>query len=68
MKIEIWSDFTCPWCYIGKLNLEEALKDKNIQVEYIYNRVLMEKNGLSLIDQKQTIDAGFQFCQKPGKY
>lgn len=37
MKIEIWSDFTCPWCYIGKLNLEEALKDKNIQVEYIYH-------------------------------
>jgi predicted DsbA family dithiol-disulfide isomerase len=37
MKIEIWSDFTCPWCYIAKLNLEEALRNKNIQVEYIYH-------------------------------
>ncbi len=27
MKIEIWSDFACPYCYIGKRNLEEALKD-----------------------------------------
>lgn len=25
MKIEIWSDITCPFCYIGKRNLETAL-------------------------------------------
>lgn len=25
MKIEIWSDFVCPFCYIGKRKLEEAL-------------------------------------------
>jgi predicted DsbA family dithiol-disulfide isomerase len=27
MKIEIWSDVMCPFCYIGKRRLEEALKD-----------------------------------------
>ncbi|WP_223699908.1 DsbA family oxidoreductase [Sutcliffiella deserti] len=26
MKIEIWSDFVCPFCYIGKRRLEEALE------------------------------------------
>jgi predicted DsbA family dithiol-disulfide isomerase len=26
MKIEIWSDFVCPFCYIGKRRLEEALQ------------------------------------------
>ena len=25
MKIEIWSDVVCPWCYIGKRRLERAL-------------------------------------------
>lgn len=25
MKIEIWSDVICPFCYIGKANLEQAL-------------------------------------------
>lgn len=25
MKIEIWSDIICPWCYIGKRNFEKAL-------------------------------------------
>jgi predicted DsbA family dithiol-disulfide isomerase len=26
MLIEVWSDLVCPWCYIGKRNLEQALK------------------------------------------
>ncbi|MBZ5200997.1 DsbA family oxidoreductase [Planomicrobium chinense] len=26
MKIEIWSDYVCPFCYIGKRTLEKALK------------------------------------------
>ena len=25
MKIEVWSDYVCPFCYIGKRRLEEAL-------------------------------------------
>jgi predicted DsbA family dithiol-disulfide isomerase len=25
MRVEIWSDVVCPWCYIGKRNLEAAL-------------------------------------------
>lgn len=38
MKIEVWSDFVCPFCYIGKRRLEEALgqfahKDQ-VEVEY----------------------------------
>lgn len=27
MRIEIWSDVVCPWCYIGKRRLEKALTD-----------------------------------------
>ena len=25
MKVEIWSDIICPWCYIGKRRFEQAL-------------------------------------------
>ena len=25
MLIEIWSDVVCPWCYIGKRRIENAL-------------------------------------------
>ena len=25
MKVEIWSDVVCPWCYVGKRRFETAL-------------------------------------------
>ncbi|MDN5894387.1 MAG: DsbA family oxidoreductase, partial [Nocardioides sp.] len=25
MRIDVWSDVVCPWCYIGKRRLEKAL-------------------------------------------
>ena len=37
MKIEIWSDYACPFCYIGEKRLARALAevgDKNITVEF----------------------------------
>lgn len=38
MKIEIWSDFACPFCYIGKTRFEKALDkfEHRDQVEVIY--------------------------------
>jgi predicted DsbA family dithiol-disulfide isomerase len=26
MKVEVWSDVVCPWCYLGKRRLEHALE------------------------------------------
>ncbi|AMB99378.1 hypothetical protein AWM75_04950 [Aerococcus urinaehominis] len=38
MKIQIWSDFTCPFCYIAKANLDQALAqlglDQSLDLEY----------------------------------
>lgn len=28
MRVEIWSDVVCPWCYLGKRRFERAL-DRN---------------------------------------
>lgn len=33
MKIEIWSDIACPFCYIGKRHLEEALSSLSFKNE-----------------------------------
>jgi predicted DsbA family dithiol-disulfide isomerase len=33
VKIEVWSDIVCPWCYIGKRRLESALADFDHAVE-----------------------------------
>jgi predicted DsbA family dithiol-disulfide isomerase len=36
VKIEVWSDVVCPWCYIGKRRLETALAgfDHPVEVEW----------------------------------
>lgn len=33
MKIEIWSDVMCPFCYLGKRRLEKALHDSGLAAE-----------------------------------
>ena len=27
MEVEVWSDVACPWCYVGKRHLEQALTE-----------------------------------------
>jgi predicted DsbA family dithiol-disulfide isomerase len=36
VKVEIWSDIICPWCYIGKRRFEKALAevDEPVEVEW----------------------------------
>ena len=38
MKVEIWSDIVCPWCYIGRRRFESALNgfEHRQQVEVIW--------------------------------
>ncbi|HEX5564262.1 MAG TPA: DsbA family oxidoreductase [Sporosarcina sp.] len=46
MKIEIWSDYVCPFCYIGKRRLEEALQETNLgdQVEVEFKAFQLDPN------------------------
>ncbi|TDK23906.1 hypothetical protein E2F48_13990 [Arthrobacter crusticola] len=43
MKIDVWADIMCPWCYMGKRRLEEAgqaftsavpTENRSIEVEF----------------------------------
>ncbi|SDS45296.1 Predicted dithiol-disulfide isomerase, DsbA family [Paenibacillaceae bacterium GAS479] len=38
MKVEIWSDYACPFCYIGKRKFQEALEsfEHKDEVEVVY--------------------------------
>ena len=49
MKIEIWSDVVCPWCYIGKRRLEAAME------EYEHsNEITIEWKSYQLDPEMQT--------------
>jgi predicted DsbA family dithiol-disulfide isomerase len=44
MKIEIWSDVVCPWCYIAKRRLDIALNsfEHRDDVEVVYRSFLLD--------------------------
>jgi predicted DsbA family dithiol-disulfide isomerase len=39
MRVDIWSDVVCPWCYVGKARFEKALGDfeHRDDVEVVYH-------------------------------
>ncbi|MEK3889280.1 DsbA family oxidoreductase [Bacillus sp. FSL K6-3431] len=55
MKIAVWSDFVCPFCYIGKRRLEEALKqfDHRDQIEIEFKSFELDPNAPK--DSKQSM-------------
>ncbi len=55
MKIEIWSDYVCPFCYIGKRQLEMAIKESGYeeQIEVEYKSFLLDPS--TPIDMEEPI-------------
>lgn len=53
MKIEVWSDYVCPFCYIGKRRLEEALESTGLgsKVEVIYKAYELDSNSPKTSDK-----------------
>ncbi|MFB1082368.1 DsbA family oxidoreductase [Jeotgalibacillus sp. JSM ZJ347] len=47
MKIEVWSDYVCPFCYIGKRKLENALNkfEHKDQVEVVYRSFQLDPDA-----------------------
>lgn len=35
LKIRVYSDFVCPFCYIGDSQLKEAIKGKDVELEWM---------------------------------
>jgi len=50
MKIEIWSDFACPYCYIGKKRLEKALEElkKKEETEIVFKSFQLDPSGVRM--------------------
>jgi predicted DsbA family dithiol-disulfide isomerase len=37
IRVDIWSDVACPWCYIGKRKFEAAVESSGLPVEVEYH-------------------------------
>ncbi len=36
MRVEIWSDVACPWCYVGTERFERAVAQTGVEVDVVY--------------------------------
>lgn len=45
MKITYWSDFACPYCYIGNSRLKKAIEDLNLDVEIDIRAFELDQNA-----------------------
>jgi predicted DsbA family dithiol-disulfide isomerase len=52
MKVEIWSDYVCPFCYIGERKLELALEQTGMKddVEIVFNSFELDPNAKKSYD------------------
>jgi predicted DsbA family dithiol-disulfide isomerase len=64
MRIDVWSDLVCPWCYIGKRRLERALADfpHHSEVEVVH-RAFQLNPGMP---KNATKDRGVHLMAKYG--
>lgn len=53
MKIEIWSDFVCPFCYMGETILEKALLEIGHKgdVEITFKSFQLDPNAVRIVDK-----------------
>jgi predicted DsbA family dithiol-disulfide isomerase len=48
MRVDIWSDVICPWCYVGKARFEKALDSfaHRDEVEVVYHSFELDPSSL----------------------
>ena len=69
MKIEIWSDVVCPWCYIGKRHLESALATLSAEDPELAAEIVVEWRSFELDPTAPTdepIDLATMLAEKYG--
>lgn len=61
MKIEIWSDFSCPFCYIGKKRFEQALSmfEHKEEVSVVFKAYQLDPQA-----EKQTSENAYELFSK----
>jgi len=56
MQIEVWADVVCPWCYIGKRRLQQALEQRGLtdQVDIVHRAFQLDPTASTVAEP--TID------------
>jgi predicted DsbA family dithiol-disulfide isomerase len=50
LRLDIWSDVACPWCYVGKRRLEAAVADFPHAVEVVWRSFELDSSAPRMIE------------------
>ena len=54
MRVDIWSDVVCPFCYIGKKRLEHVAEEAGIELEIHWHSFELDPNAPAKHDTSNT--------------
>ena len=60
MRVDIWSDVVCPFCYIGKKRLEKAAEQAGVELEVHWHSFQLDADA----PQRQEISNSVRLAQK----
>lgn len=63
MRVDIWSDVVCPFCYIGKKRLEAAAEQLELELEIHWHSFQLDPDA----PERQTISNTERLAQKYGR-
>lgn len=63
MRVDIWSDVVCPFCYIGKKRLEAAAQEAGIELEVHWHSFQLDPEAPS----RQEVSNSERLAQKYGR-
>lgn len=63
MRVDIWSDVVCPFCYIGKKRLEAAAKESEIELEVHWHSFQLDPEA----PVRQDVSNSERLAQKYGR-
>ncbi len=51
MRVDIWSDIACPWCYVGKRRFEAAIAGLGVEVEVTWRSFELDPHAPAAADE-----------------
>ncbi|WP_186365263.1 DsbA family protein, partial [Siminovitchia fortis] len=54
MRVDIWSDVVCPFCYIGKKRLESAAEQAGVELEVYWHSYELDPEAPVKHEQSNT--------------
>lgn len=56
LRIDVWSDIACPWCYVGKRRLEAALEAFPHEVQIVYRSFELDPRAPRMRDETSYVE------------